>query len=288
MSHQRERKRGREKLRREGFKEALERLHDSLLQHDEMFRQESERRAYLPASSVVRTARTTPGSQDLVFTRVEIVKQAIFTLKEAVAVNEALNVTLSELIAPSGDESQSTTTQHPSQEGLEEAGIPQHESRAQLLDQAYPPPTHEPSTVKMDQMLGIPTATPLNRNGEGDALPREDAASSRFVLRTHNHRMLYRAAMVQQQESNRTALHNMYSRRQQHAQHNGEFLDTTALAKQAVARYQLSTSIWPDNILRCSPPSQDLMERSLVAPSLSSPTQTTTKNQRKKARSKGT
>lgn len=296
MSHRKERKRGREKRRRDDFKEALEHLHDSLLQHDEIFRQEAERRASIAAPSVVHTARTMAGSQEyLAFTRVEIINQAIFTIGEAVTLNKTLKVPQSELMAPSEDESQIATTQHPSQDTPEEAKTSPQESSVPMLDQAYPSAIHEPSigfpllgpsvaTLMMDQVVGIPTATPPHHNGEGDVLPREDAASP-FALKTDNQRMVYQAAMGQQQESNRTALHNMHSR-QHHAQRNQILLDTAALVKQAVARYQLSTSPWHDNALRVSPPSQQgLMERSLVVPS---PTRSSiTKNQRKRARSQG-
>lgn len=84
--NQRERKREQERGRRDNLKEAIEKLHNTLLEHDEDFREEASRRASsYQARTVKRTATSMINEHEqLSFTKVEIVNQAIFTLEAAV------------------------------------------------------------------------------------------------------------------------------------------------------------------------------------------------------------
>lgn len=93
---QRERKRGREKLRRDSLKEAIERLQETLLIVDEGFRNEAQRRSSSMAMSATRTAKSLANSEEhWSFTKVEIINQAIHTILSVTEQNRELQELIS-------------------------------------------------------------------------------------------------------------------------------------------------------------------------------------------------
>lgn len=92
-----ERKRSQEKRRRQEFKEALDGLHAVLLEHDANFRHEALQREERVGGGT-RTGDGKPGADDTasLFNRVELVNQAIFTIKRVTEENIELSKTCGE------------------------------------------------------------------------------------------------------------------------------------------------------------------------------------------------
>lgn len=88
---QAERKSNQERVRRNHLKEAIEVLHNTLLENDASFRQEALRRSSAEGLRATRTASSVlNATQHLSFTKVEIINQAIHSIRAAIAENERL------------------------------------------------------------------------------------------------------------------------------------------------------------------------------------------------------
>lgn len=88
----------REKQRRDALKEAIEGLQGKLLEHDESFRQEAQRRTLTKATRVAHTAKSLANeAEHWLFTKVEIVNQSIHTIEEFMAQNQEMKRLLQEL-----------------------------------------------------------------------------------------------------------------------------------------------------------------------------------------------
>lgn len=243
---QRQRTRSKEKLRRDDLKVAIEQLHDYLLQHDDNFRRESDRRTSMVASSV-RTARrsTANGQEHLAFTKVEIINQAIFTIQATITENEELNA---------ATRSDSATGE--SQPATRVASIP-----SPVFHQGVGPLNTNPASTNQNVHVSdrpashpnLRTSSSLSRNrsasretehcyqeqgwqhpgllnrNQGHALRRDEAA-----LHTLQQRALHRAAIIQQQDVALAALNSVSPHSGQHRVQRNQALLVLAQRASAV------------------------------------------------------
>lgn len=92
-----ERKRSQEKRRRQEFKEALDGLHAVLLEHDANFRHEAlQREERVGGGTRIGDGKTGSDDSASLFNRVELVNQAIFTIKRVTEENIELSKTCGE------------------------------------------------------------------------------------------------------------------------------------------------------------------------------------------------
>lgn len=157
---QRERKRGREKLRRDSLKEAIERLQETLLVVDEGFRNEAQRRSSSMAMSATRTAKSLSNSEEhWSFTKVEIINQAIHTILSVTEQNRELQESIS-----NQEESPTTKPHTPSQ------------AKPSLAYHQGVGPVRVSAVASRSEDASEPQANPNNHDRERPQ-PRSDALS---------------------------------------------------------------------------------------------------------------